>query len=57
MEFGYCGVSFSPELFSYLLLSKNVKMRIHEIINLFVVLYGCETWSLMLREEHRLKVF
>jgi hypothetical protein len=22
-----------------------------------VVLYGCETWSLTLREEHRLRVF
>jgi hypothetical protein len=26
-------------------------------IILLVVLYGCETWSLTLREEHRLKVF
>jgi hypothetical protein len=24
---------------------------------LSVVLYGCETWSLMLREEHRLRAF
>jgi len=23
---------------------------------LYVVLYGCETWSLALREEHRLRV-
>jgi hypothetical protein len=22
-----------------------------------VILYGCETWSLTLREEHRLRVF
>jgi hypothetical protein len=29
----------------------------YEIIILPVVLYGCETWSLKLREEHRLKVF
>jgi hypothetical protein len=28
-----------------------------ETIILIVVLYGCETWSLTLREEHRLKVF
>jgi hypothetical protein len=27
------------------------------MIILFVFLYGCETWSLTLREEHRLKVF
>jgi hypothetical protein len=39
------------------LLSKNVKVRIYKIIILLVVLYGCETWSLTLREEHRLKVF
>jgi hypothetical protein len=35
----------------------NVKIKIYETIILPVVLYGCETWSLALREEHRLKVF
>jgi hypothetical protein len=39
------------------LLSKNVKIRIYKIIILRVVLYGCETWSLTLWEEHRLRVF
>jgi hypothetical protein len=39
------------------LLSKNLKIRIHENIILPVVLYGCETWSLTLREGHRLRVF
>jgi hypothetical protein len=39
------------------LLSKNIKIRIYNIIILPVVLYGCETWSLTLREEHRLGVF
>jgi hypothetical protein len=38
------------------LFSKNVKIRIHENIILPVVLYGCETWSLTLREKHRLRV-
>jgi hypothetical protein len=38
-------------------LSKNLKIRIHNTIILPVVLYGCETWSLTLREEHRLRVF
>jgi hypothetical protein len=39
------------------LLSKNIKIRkIYKIIVLPVVLYGCETWSLTLREEHRLRV-
>jgi hypothetical protein len=32
-------------------------MRIYKTIILPVVLYGCETWSLSLREEHRLRVF
>jgi hypothetical protein len=39
------------------LLSKNLKIRIYKTIVLPVVLYGCETWSLSLREEHRLRVF
>jgi hypothetical protein len=43
--------------FSSCLLSKNVKLRIYKTIILPVVLYGCETWSLTLREEHRLMVF
>jgi hypothetical protein len=36
---------------------KNLKIRIYKTIILPVVLYGCETWSLILREEHRLRVF
>jgi hypothetical protein len=39
------------------LLSKNVKIRIYKTIILPVVLHGCETWSLTLRDEHRLGVF
>jgi len=39
------------------LLSKNLKIRIYRTIILPVVLYGCETWSLTLREESRLRVF
>jgi hypothetical protein len=31
--------------------------QIYKTIILPVVLYGCETWSLTLREEHRLRVF
>jgi hypothetical protein len=38
-------------------LSKNLKIKIYKTIISPVVLYGCETWSLTLREEHRLKVF
>jgi hypothetical protein len=32
-------------------------MRLYKNIILSVVLYGCETWSLTLGEEHRLRVF
>jgi hypothetical protein len=35
------------------LLSKNVKIRIYKTIIFPVVLYGCDSWSLILREEHR----
>jgi hypothetical protein len=44
-------------LLSSRLLSRNVKVKIYKTIILLVVLYGCETWSLTLREEHRLRVF
>jgi len=39
------------------LLSKNLKIKIYRTIILPVVLYGCETWSLTLREERRLRMF
>ena len=44
-------------LLSCRLLSKNLKIKIYITIILPVVLYGCETWSLTLREERRLRVF
>jgi hypothetical protein len=34
-----------------------VKVRKCKIIILTVVLYGCETWSLTVREEHKLRMF
>jgi hypothetical protein len=39
------------------LLSKNLKVRIYKTIILPVVLYGCETWPLIVKEEHKLRVF
>ena len=39
------------------LLSKNLKIKIYRTIILPVVLYGCENWSLKLREERKLRVF
>jgi hypothetical protein len=44
------------KLLSSRLLSKNIKIRLYKRIILPVVLYGCETWSLTLREEHRVRV-
>jgi hypothetical protein len=36
-----------------------VKVKVYIYINIIlpVVLYGCETWSLTIREEHRLRAF
>jgi hypothetical protein len=44
-------------LLSSRLLSRNLKVKIYRTILLPFVLYGCETESLTLREEHRLRVF
>ena len=44
-------------LLSSSLVSENLKFKIRRTIFLPVVLYGCETWSLTLREERRLRVF
>jgi hypothetical protein len=42
---------------SYRLLFKNVKIKIYRTIILPIVLCGCETWSLTLRVERKLRVF
>jgi hypothetical protein len=44
-------------LFSSRLLSRNAKVKKYKTTILPVVLYGCETWSLTLREDHRLRGF
>ena len=44
-------------LLSSILLSENLKIKVYRTIILPIVLYGCETWSLTLREEQRLRVF
>jgi hypothetical protein len=51
-----CYYSIQSLLSSHLL-SRNVKVKIYKTIILPFVLYGCETWSVTLREEHRLRVF
>jgi len=47
-----CRIFFIPVCYQ-----KNLKTNINIIRNLRIVLYGCETWSLSLREERRLRVF
>ena len=44
-------------LLFFCLRSKNIRIKIIRTIILPVVLYGCETWSLTLREKRRLRVF
>jgi len=44
-------------LLSSRLVSKNLKIKIYRTIILPLVLYGCEAWSLTLREERKLTVF
>ena len=51
-----CYYSLEKILSSHLL-SKKMKVNTYKTIILPVVLCGCETWSLTLREEHRLRVF
>jgi hypothetical protein len=48
---------FSAEPFVLSPAVKNVMVRIYKTINLSVVLCGCGTWSLTVREEHKLRVF
>ena len=52
-------MSFGAEFLFPSLLSKNIKIKIYRTIILPVVLYGCETWSLTMREREgrRLRVF
>jgi hypothetical protein len=44
-------------LLSSSLLSENIKIKIYRTIVLPLFLYGYETWSLTLSEEHRIRVF
>ena len=44
-------------LLSSSLIFKNIEIKIHRTVILPVVVYGCETWSLRLKEERRLRVF
>jgi len=43
-------------LLFFCLKSRKLKIEIYKTVMLPVVLYGCETWALTFREEHRLRV-
>jgi hypothetical protein len=44
-------------LLSSSLISEYVKIKIYRTVILLVVLYGCDTWSLKLTKQHKLRVF
>jgi hypothetical protein len=50
----YCSVQ---SILSSRLLSGNVKVKIYKTIIVQIVSYGCETWSVKLKENHKLRVF
>jgi hypothetical protein len=56
LNLGNACYHFVQSLLSSPLLSRNVKIKIYKTIILPAVLYGCETGSLTLRDEHRLRV-
>jgi hypothetical protein len=47
----------NPEPSAFSSAVEKLKIRIYNTIVFSVVLYGCETWFLILRKEHRLRVF
>ena len=52
-----CLLSFGAESFVLQVAIQTLKIKIYKTIILPVVLYGCETWSLKLREGKKLRVF
>jgi hypothetical protein len=48
---GKCLIPFSPEFAAFPFVSKNINATLHVALN------KCETWSLTITEEHRLRVF
>jgi hypothetical protein len=57
LKLGNACYNSMQNLSSSSLLSKNLKIQMYRTVILPVVLYRCETWSLTLREECRLRVF
>jgi hypothetical protein len=49
--------TITSDSFVFRLLSRDLNTKIYKTTTLSVVLYGCDNWSLTLREEHRLRMF
>jgi len=49
-------LSFSAETFVFQVATKNTKIKIYRTIILPVNMYGCETWSITMREERRFRI-
>jgi hypothetical protein len=56
-QFRYLGTTITKENLIQEEIKRRLNSRIYKTIILPMILYGRETWSLTLREEHRLKVF
>jgi hypothetical protein len=50
-------VPFGTEFYGFSFVTRNMKIEAHSTIILHVVLYECETWSLILREEDQLRLW
>jgi hypothetical protein len=50
-------LSFGAESFVFQFVIQNLKIKIYRTIILLVVLHGCETWSLTLMDECKLRMF
>ena len=57
IQLGECLVSFGSGSFSFPFAIQKYKYEIYRTLIFLVVLYGCETWSVTMGEEHRLRVF
>jgi len=57
VEVRECLLSFSAESFVFQFATQNIKIRIYGTLILPFDFYGCETWSLTLREKRRLRMF
>jgi len=57
IEVSECLLSYGAQFFVFQFAIKKLKTKIYRNLILPIVLYGCETWSLTLREKRRLKMF